>query len=147
MAKLVKNSLLESVPMLVLLGLLAGAVGGLGIGLIQLRAASSAWSTDKERLIFEENQPRTFATVAVPPSAPVQQSADRNVENRGGSQPSNPALTFRARQIANRACNTHSSPASAAPAASYKSPDRKCPRGTQSGPRGYTAPAHLSIGN
>src|ERR1700730_9310424 len=26
-----------------------------------------------------------------------------------------------------------------------KSPYRKCPGGTQSGPRGYTAPAHLSI--
>jgi hypothetical protein len=47
MAKLVKNALLESVPVLVLLGLLAGAVGGLGIGLIQLRAASSAASTAK----------------------------------------------------------------------------------------------------
>jgi hypothetical protein len=47
MAKIVKNALLESVPMLVLLGLLAGAVGGLGIGLIQLRAASSAASTAK----------------------------------------------------------------------------------------------------
>lgn len=47
MAKLVKNALLESVPMLVLLGLLAGAVGGLGIGLIQLRAASSAASAAK----------------------------------------------------------------------------------------------------
>jgi len=42
MAKLLKNSLLESVPMLVLLGLLAGAVGGLGVGLIQMRAASSS---------------------------------------------------------------------------------------------------------
>jgi hypothetical protein len=45
MAKLVKKALLESVPVLVLLGLLAGAVGGLGIGLIQLRAASSSAST------------------------------------------------------------------------------------------------------
>jgi hypothetical protein len=46
MAKLRRrNVLLESVPVLVLLGLLAGAVGGLGIGLIQLRAASSASST------------------------------------------------------------------------------------------------------
>ena len=42
MAKLVKNALIESVPMLVLLGLLAGAVGGLGIGLIHMRAASQA---------------------------------------------------------------------------------------------------------
>jgi len=47
MAKLVKNAILESVPMLVLLGLLAGAVGGLGIGLIQMRAASSSTSTSK----------------------------------------------------------------------------------------------------
>jgi hypothetical protein len=47
MTKLVKSTILESVPMLVLLGLLAGAVGGLGIGLIQLRAASSAASTAK----------------------------------------------------------------------------------------------------
>jgi hypothetical protein len=47
MAKILKNALLESVPMLVLLGLLAGAVGGLGIGLIQTRAASSAVSGSK----------------------------------------------------------------------------------------------------
>jgi hypothetical protein len=40
-----KNALLESVPVLVLLGLLAGAVGGLGIGLIQLKAASSSSSS------------------------------------------------------------------------------------------------------
>jgi hypothetical protein len=40
-----KKSLLESVPALVLLGLLAGAVGGLGIGLIQLRAAASSSSS------------------------------------------------------------------------------------------------------
>ena len=40
-----KKSLLESIPMLVLLGLLAGAVGGLGIGLIQLKAASSSSSS------------------------------------------------------------------------------------------------------
>jgi hypothetical protein len=46
MAK-VKKALLESVPMLVLLGLLAGAVGGLGIGLIQMRAASSSATTGK----------------------------------------------------------------------------------------------------
>jgi hypothetical protein len=42
MAKLRKKALLDSVPMLVLLGLLAGAVGGLGIGLVQLRAQASA---------------------------------------------------------------------------------------------------------
>jgi hypothetical protein len=46
MAKLgKKKSFLESIPMLVLLGLLAGAVGGLGIGLVQLRALNSAASS------------------------------------------------------------------------------------------------------
>lgn len=42
-----KKSLLESIPMLVLLGLLAGAVGGLGIGVIQSRTTSSATPTGK----------------------------------------------------------------------------------------------------
>jgi hypothetical protein len=46
MAKM-KKSLLESIPMLVLLGLLAGAVGGLGIGLVQMRAMSVASSQSK----------------------------------------------------------------------------------------------------
>jgi hypothetical protein len=46
MAKL-RKSLLESIPVLVILGLLAGAIGGLGIGVIQLRAAASAASTSK----------------------------------------------------------------------------------------------------
>ena len=46
MAKLRKN-IIESIPMLVILGLLAGALGGLGIGLIQMRAATSAASTAK----------------------------------------------------------------------------------------------------
>jgi len=46
MAKL-KKSIVESIPVLVILGLLAGAIGGLGIGLIQLRAAASAASTAK----------------------------------------------------------------------------------------------------
>ena len=40
-----KSGFLESIPMLVLLGLLAGAVGGLGIGLIQMKALSSASSS------------------------------------------------------------------------------------------------------
>ncbi|MGO9863704.1 MAG: hypothetical protein ACLPLR_08850 [Terriglobales bacterium] len=35
-----KKSLLESIPVLVLLGLLAGAVGGVGIGVVQLKAMS-----------------------------------------------------------------------------------------------------------
>jgi hypothetical protein len=39
-----KKSLLESLPALLLLGVLAGAVGGLGIGYIQLRAMNSAAS-------------------------------------------------------------------------------------------------------
>jgi len=42
-----KFSILESVPLLILLGLLAGALGGLGIGLIQLKAASSTASAAK----------------------------------------------------------------------------------------------------
>lgn len=37
-----RSSLLESIPVLVLLGVLAGAIGGLGIGMIQLKAASSS---------------------------------------------------------------------------------------------------------
>jgi hypothetical protein len=37
----------SSVPMLILLGLLAGAVGGLGIGLIQLKTASSTASPSR----------------------------------------------------------------------------------------------------
>jgi hypothetical protein len=42
-----RRTLLESVPVLVLLGLLAGAVGGLGVGFISLRAASNSSSTAK----------------------------------------------------------------------------------------------------
>ena len=42
-----RRTLLESVPVLVLLGLLAGAVGGLGVGFLSLRAASSNSSTVK----------------------------------------------------------------------------------------------------
>jgi hypothetical protein len=41
-----RKRLLEKVPLLVLLGLLAGAVGGLGIGLIQLKATSSSSSSN-----------------------------------------------------------------------------------------------------
>jgi hypothetical protein len=40
-----KKSLLESVPVLVLLGILAGAVGGLGIGLMQLRSLNQSSAT------------------------------------------------------------------------------------------------------
>jgi hypothetical protein len=43
MAKM-KKPLLESIPLLVLLGLLAGAVGGLGIGLVQMHSMSVASS-------------------------------------------------------------------------------------------------------
>ena len=38
----VKTSLLEKVPVLILLGLLAGAIGGLGIGVIQMKTLSSS---------------------------------------------------------------------------------------------------------
>jgi hypothetical protein len=38
---------MERLPMLILLGLLAGALGGLSIGMIQMRATSSATSTAK----------------------------------------------------------------------------------------------------
>jgi hypothetical protein len=40
-----KKKLIESLPVLLLLGLLAGAVGGLGIGLLQLRALSQSSSS------------------------------------------------------------------------------------------------------
>lgn len=43
----IKKSLLETIPVLIVLGLLAGAVGGLGIGLIQLKAASSSAAPTK----------------------------------------------------------------------------------------------------
>ena len=36
--------LFEQIPVLILLGILAGAVGGLGIGLIQMKTSSSASS-------------------------------------------------------------------------------------------------------
>jgi hypothetical protein len=44
MARLFRSS---SVPVLILLGLLAGAVGGLGIGLIQTKSVSSSAVTGK----------------------------------------------------------------------------------------------------
>jgi hypothetical protein len=44
-----KKSILETVPVLVLLGLLAGAVGGVGVGLIQLKAASSSSSASASK--------------------------------------------------------------------------------------------------
>jgi type II secretory pathway pseudopilin PulG len=37
-----KKSLLESIPVLILLGILAGAVGGYGVGWMQLRTLNSA---------------------------------------------------------------------------------------------------------
>jgi len=40
-----KKSLIESLPVLILLGLLAGAIGGLGIGMIQLKAQQSSASS------------------------------------------------------------------------------------------------------
>lgn len=46
MAKARRRKLIESIPVLVLLGLLAGAIGGLGIGAVQSHTASSS-STSK----------------------------------------------------------------------------------------------------
>jgi hypothetical protein len=40
-----KKSLLENIFVLVVLGVIAGAVGGLGIGLIQQRSLNAASST------------------------------------------------------------------------------------------------------
>jgi len=42
MKQVFKTSLLEKVPVLILLGILAGAIGGLGIGMIQMKTASSS---------------------------------------------------------------------------------------------------------
>jgi hypothetical protein len=42
MAQTFKTSLLEKIPVLILLGILAGAVGGLGIGLVMSRTSSTA---------------------------------------------------------------------------------------------------------
>jgi hypothetical protein len=42
MAKYMQKSILEKVPVLILLGILAGAVGGLGVGMIQQKTASSS---------------------------------------------------------------------------------------------------------
>ena len=47
MAKYMQKSLLEKIPVLILLGILAGAVGGLGVGMIQLKTASSSSSAGK----------------------------------------------------------------------------------------------------
>ena len=42
MAKTFQLSMFEKVPVLILLGILAGAIGGLGIGLIQMKSSTSA---------------------------------------------------------------------------------------------------------
>jgi hypothetical protein len=42
MAKAFKISFLENIPVLILLGILAGALGGLAIGMIQLKSSSSS---------------------------------------------------------------------------------------------------------
>ena len=41
MAKAIQTTLLEKIPVLILLGILAGAVGGLGIGLVTSRTSST----------------------------------------------------------------------------------------------------------
>jgi hypothetical protein len=42
MEKAFTTSLFEKVPVLILLGILDGAIGGLGIGLIQMKSSTSA---------------------------------------------------------------------------------------------------------
>ncbi|MGA7293953.1 MAG: hypothetical protein WBW53_03480 [Terriglobales bacterium] len=42
-----KNALIESIPMLLLLGILAGALGGVGVGLMTSRSSSSSSSATK----------------------------------------------------------------------------------------------------
>jgi hypothetical protein len=42
-----KSSIVQGLPFLVLLGLLAGALGGMGIGLVQTRTSSSVSSTTR----------------------------------------------------------------------------------------------------
>jgi len=44
MANAIQKSLFEKIPVLILLGILAGAVGGLGIGLIQMKSSTPAAS-------------------------------------------------------------------------------------------------------
>jgi hypothetical protein len=44
-----KRSPLEKLPVLILLGLLAGAVGGLGIGMTQLHSMSAASSASASK--------------------------------------------------------------------------------------------------
>ena len=44
-----KRSPLEKIPVLILLGLLAGAVGGLGVGLMQLHSMSTASSASSTK--------------------------------------------------------------------------------------------------
>ena len=42
MAKALRTTLLENIPVLILLGILAGALGGLAIGMIQMKSSSSS---------------------------------------------------------------------------------------------------------
>ncbi len=42
MANQKKKSFLESIPLLIVIGLIAGAVGGLGVGLVQMHSMSAA---------------------------------------------------------------------------------------------------------
>ena len=42
MARGFRTSRLEKIPVLILLGILAGALGGLGIGMIQMKTSSAS---------------------------------------------------------------------------------------------------------
>jgi len=47
MRKAKRRSILESIPILILLGVLAGVIGGIGVGLVQMRASSTTTATSK----------------------------------------------------------------------------------------------------
>jgi len=83
------------------------------------------------------NPPLTFVNYPYPIASSDLPTLFRHLSPVRATQPCD-------EQIANRACKIHSCTASAAPAASPKSPYRKWPRrGTLVDSRGCTAPAHL----
>jgi hypothetical protein len=47
MEKAFNTSLFEKIPLLILLGILAGTIGGLGIGLIQMKSSTPSASAGR----------------------------------------------------------------------------------------------------